>query len=34
MTAITAVTAQNTKGVNSVVPIQTKRNRKTNFIYM
>ena len=33
MTAVTAITAQNTTGVYSVVPISPKRNRKTNFSY-
>ena len=33
MTAITAITAQNTTGVNSIISIPPKRNRKTNFIY-
>ena len=32
MTAITAITSQNTTGVNSVVPIPP-RIRKTNFIH-
>ena len=33
MTAITAITAQNTTGVKSITPILTKRNFKSNFIY-
>ena len=34
MTAISAITAQNTTGVSSVVPIKAKEVEKTNFIYM
>jgi hydroxymethylpyrimidine/phosphomethylpyrimidine kinase len=33
MTAITAITSQNTTGVKSIVPIPSKRNFKSNFIY-
>ena len=34
MTAVTAITVQNTTGVSSVIPINPKRDRKTNHIYM
>ena len=33
MTAVTAVTTQNTKGVKSVVPINPKEISKSNSIY-
>ena len=34
MTAITAITAQNTKGVNSVFPIKPNEIQETNSIYL
>jgi hydroxymethylpyrimidine/phosphomethylpyrimidine kinase len=33
MTAITAITAQNTTGVKSIVSNSTRRNFKSDFIY-